>query len=263
MPPVHKDTARHYRRRSELRQLMLDAGVELLLAEGVVGARNVTLQKTFDLLLSQGADPVTKGSVLGPKRIWSTQREFQLDTLAHFVTAFASGGSEFDDTMLAVLPVLEFADLSTKRSRALVFREVIRVGGEANVRAMNGRRDWAIWLAIWGAFGSAADPDEFATVASAISEADRRIAADLIAFVVEPLAELFKLHVRPDFEPDGVARFATALTALADGFVLRAGAGGVDTSPIVRTNPVTGEQEPWHPFSVGMEALIHQYFEMR
>ena len=64
------------RTRAELRALLLDAGVEVLLEEGLgTGAEHLTFKRVFDRVAATSGFRVTNASVIG--RIWDNQAEFQ------------------------------------------------------------------------------------------------------------------------------------------------------------------------------------------
>jgi len=248
---------RGYRRLQELELMMTRAGVELLLRDGIEGARNITIPRAIEHLGSVGV-AVSKGSVLGPDRIWRSQRAYQFDVLRQFISDATSSGSEIAQTLTAVELVLLAADLETLAGRRKTLRELIRVGGEANFRAMTEGRTWTSWLAVWATAATQPADELSKALLGQLGQGDDQMIRDLQDHVYGPMTEIFGMKLRTEFEPDGLTLFAASVLSLADGFALR-GPGTRGTH--VRINPYDGTPEPWHPFSIGLEALVVQFFE--
>ena len=79
----HRRTPR--RSRKELRRLLVEAGTELLLEEGLgTGAEHLTFKRVFERLESTTGVRVTNASVIG--RIWDSQDDFQTGIAQTFRT---------------------------------------------------------------------------------------------------------------------------------------------------------------------------------
>ena len=110
--------------REELRDLVLDAGREVLLSEGLgTGAEHLSFKRVLSHLAAARGIRVTNASVIG--RIWENQEEFQLDVVSS--VAGIQGDEEVAVTLDAFLPVLGLIDTSTPERRRASLAELIRV----------------------------------------------------------------------------------------------------------------------------------------
>lgn len=74
-------TAAKRRKRADLKHLVLDAGYDLAVSQGLgAGLETDTYASVFDYLERSSGVRVTRGSV--HERIWNSQRDFQIEVLA-------------------------------------------------------------------------------------------------------------------------------------------------------------------------------------
>ena len=99
--------------RADLRELLLRAGIELLLEEGMrCGLDHVTFPKVFERVEQETGRRVTRASVYD--RLWSNQEEFQWEVLAELIKG---AGSVDLRTQRRVRRILKSADRATEAGR--------------------------------------------------------------------------------------------------------------------------------------------------
>jgi hypothetical protein len=242
------------RSRSELRALLLDAGIEVLRQDGLgTGAEQLTFKRVFERVAATTGIRVTNASVIG--RIWDNLAEYQSAVVA------AMAAVEVTDQEHAVLAATaEFvaaADRSTGEARRAAVREVMRLAGDANIRVGTTSRPWATVIGIWalasGARGSGATAPIYDALHASYSALEDRAVAD-----TEGLLAWFGLRPRP---PLDVRQFTTSMTALVEGCALRDRAGPGIRGVWLPTGPDGAPQE-WTVLGIGMDALVDQFFEL-
>lgn len=242
------------RTRSELRALVLGAGVEVLRQDGLgTGAEHVTFKRVFERVEATTGVRVTNASVIG--RIWDNLADFQSAVLA------AVAAEEVVDQENAVLTAVAAAaasvDRSTPEARRDALRELLRVGAEANLDSGTTSRAWATVIGVWalasGARGTPAGDRIHEALRQSHAAADRRSVA-----ATEAMTDFLGLRLRPPFT---VGQFTQACTALVEGCALRDRAGADIRGVGLPTGP-DGSVREWTVLGVGMEALVDQFFEL-
>ncbi|MEO6126400.1 MAG: hypothetical protein ABIR32_22090 [Ilumatobacteraceae bacterium] len=249
---------RHYRPKQDLRRLMVDAGIELLVDDGMHGGENVTIAKVIDRISERGDDPVTKGSVLGKDRLWPSQRAFQLEVQQTFASQIGELGVTRGGTYEAAAAVLDAAELSTAAGRDVAVRELCRVAGRASFDGILASREWRIWLAIWATAMTTNDELE---VGSAIRQGEMNSIQVVMESLYMPLAEVFGLRIKPEFGPDGLLMFTLCVAALTDGLAIRMRYTTIPMDDIERPSAPDGSTQTWHLFAIGFEGLLKQFFD--
>lgn len=262
--PVVADSTPEPRRRSraDLRELMVDAATEILRRDGVgVGATQITYQRVFEHLEATRGIRVTRGSV--HERIWTSQRDFQLDVLRRAARWDPSASNEA--TAAVIAEVLDGADLSSDDGRWQVARELVRRGAAVNLAVAEERDHWSSWIGIALALSAstADDSEERRDLLATVAATYRRVTEEQMALAVGTGAAI-GIGPRPDLTPPGVdlGRFVTMLTtALADGVALRR--QFTDDLPDIElaTGP-DGQLETWNPLSIGLWAFTRFFSEL-
>lgn len=252
---------RIYRSQAELRDLLVDQGVQLLVDEGFQPG-NLTLARVFERVERAGLPRVTKGSVLGTDRIWPTQKEFQLDVEVEVVHRWADSESELPPTLSAAAEVLQAANLSTAQGRQAAVRQLCRVAGRANFEANRASRLWKLMIALWGREASNPETDKDHRVAEAISVAAQQVTLQIIDEIYRPLVEIVGYRGRPEFgsTENALRLLAVSGYALNDGFILR-DEFTASSGNLVLATGTDGHAEPWTEFSIGLEALVNRFLE--
>ncbi len=247
------------RKRAELKQLVLEAGLEVLIEEGLdIGVGHITYSKVFDHLEATKGVRVTRGSV--HERIWDSQRDFQLDVVRNVAKwdPVASTGA----TLSVGEEVLAAADTSTHHGRAQALKEIARRCGRTNIE--HGERDdlWSLWQGIIGAFSVMKNNPPEAEAASVAMQAGYREVLEAFSNWYAYIVERVGLRVVPGPFPDdttAIKEFAITATALADGFTLRR-TYLAEQLKYFPTGP-NGETEEWDSFSFALWQLAQSYFD--
>jgi hypothetical protein len=241
------------RSRIELRELLLEAGIQVLREDGLgTGAEQLTFKRVFDLLAATEGVRVTNASVIG--RIWENQAEYQSAVLATVAV------EEVTDQERAVLEAtsafVACADRSTLEGRRAALRALLRLAAEANLDTGTTSRNWATVVGVWalasGSRGTDASDRIHASLVRAYgSIAERSSAATMM------MMDFLGLRVRA---PLSVDQFTESCTALVEGCALRDRAGAGIRGIELPTSP-DGAMQAWTLLGVGMEALVDQFFE--
>ncbi len=241
------------RSRDELRELVLDAGREVLLSEGLgTGAEHLSFKRVLSHLAATRGIRVTNASVIG--RIWDNQEEFQLDVVN--LVAGIQGDEEAALTLDAFLPVLARIDTSTPGRRRASLAELIRVACDAYMTAASTSAatvQMALITYVAASQTSSAD--------NPLIESFRRTNSRL----TEGYAELYALglgacgwRVR---EPFTMYDVAAHVSAVAEGILLHRLVDPGTFRPVVRTDVLRGVEVEWNQLAVTMDALVAVYCE--
>jgi hypothetical protein len=252
-------------KRDELRDLLLTEGVALLLDEGMeLGLGHVTFPRVFERVEAATGRRITGASVY--ERLWSSQVEFQWETLAVLIE---QARTIDDRTWRRVRRILSRADRSTPESRLACLHELCRAVVERHVIESTSRAHYRIVLAAVGAVSSAA--------ASAAAAADddepegvqhvRRALAGYLEREAQLFLDLYNtigaslgLRTRAPLE---LRQFALAVGALGEGVALRLNYFPEYAQPILA--PGRGAHaapEAWSLAGFGVEALVDAMIEI-
>lgn len=233
--------------------MLLEAGLEILREEGLhTGTVNLTFKRVCDRVRVRTGIQVTNASVI--KRVWENQSDFQADVLV--AVANDQSRPEVGLILTALQPILDGADLSTVESRARVVQQVCRVGGWANSVATAESPNYPLWMHVVATALTTSDVGQRDRIKSAL----RQGYTSFTTFWDESfsaLAALLGLRIRPESD---MSQFVMVLTALDQGFSIRHRING-QVECVTRPTGPNGEAEEWTLFAVGLEALVHQFFE--
>lgn len=245
--------ARHTR--EEIRALMMEAGLGLLVDQGLgVGAGDLTFKKVFDRVELTTGIRLTNASVI--RRAWENQAEFQ-DAVLAAVARAGDAGDESGATADALLPLLGSIDRSTGQGRLRALSEVCRVGGAASLRALVDSRSWALWVGVWVLAVTGAPSERVDRVRQALLdgyEATTELWMGLHGAMIDALG----LRLRSPFT---LRQFTVSVGALVEGCALREGSER-QAAVLLRPSGPAGEPQEWTLFAVGLEALAHQFLEL-
>lgn len=244
------------RSRDELRELLVSAGVELLVDEGLgTGAGHLTFKRVFEWLEQHAGIRVTNASVIG--RIWNNQSEYQTEVL---VAIASNDGTEMLESAYQTLrPSLAGFDRTTVEGRWQSLAELARVGGAAHLELLSRSTRWQRWVGVWAlvmaGHGQVGDDDP---VAEALRQGYENVSRRLETGYAQMLSS-FGFRLR---EPLTLRQLTVATGALAEGCALRSSVDPASTQRILRpTGPGRADQE-WTLFSVGVEALLRVFVEI-
>ena len=140
------------RSRSELRDLLIQTGLQILIEEGLgSGAERLTFKRVLDRIESDQGIKISNASVIG--RIWKNMEEYQDDVLA--TATEDENDDEINQTLTAVERVLEQCDLSTLEGRGRTITQLCRVAGGTHAAALARSPTWHLFIGIWGRAASA------------------------------------------------------------------------------------------------------------
>ena len=217
--PAGQSTRRYAR--ADLKELVLAAGFEVLLQEGLhIGVDHISYAKVFEHLEATKGIRVTRGSV--HERIWANQRDFQLE-IAHRAVNW-----DFETltiaTIEAVGAVIASADVSTHAGRQIAMREAVRVSTQATLANPDAENLRSLWQGITGGFtDSMAQADDLSSIAESIRLSYEGISDDFVALQGQ-VVEALGWKLRDDLEIGGAELrrlIASIATGLADGLGFR------------------------------------------
>ena len=240
--------------RAEMRSMFLEAALEILHEEGLeTGSINITFKRVSDRVKVRTGIQVTNASVI--KRIWENQAEFQADVLV--AVANDQSRPELGLIFNALAPLLEEADLSNPESRARLVQQVCRVGGQANTVTTAESPNYPLWTHVVATAITTSNAEQRERILVPLREGYTSF-TKLWEETFSALAALLGLRIRPESE---ISQFVMVLVALDQGFALRHRINGTFEYVSRPTGP-NGENEDWTLFALGLEALVHQFFEI-
>jgi hypothetical protein len=239
--------------RSELRATLLEAGREILYEEGLeTGSSNLTFKRVFERVEKKTGLRLTNASVI--PRVWENQTDYQADVLV--AIAQDEGRPEIDSTVQAIAALFDDLDLSTVESRARALRDVCRLGGAASSAAIAGSTNWSLWISVVAMATATTLPDQRRRIQPALLESYESV-TKFWEGTYTGLMEILGLRIR---QPWTMRQFTIAVTAYSEGCSLRQRIDG-HIEGIIRPTGANGEDQEWTLFAVGLEALVHQFFE--
>lgn len=253
-----KTTKRRRRRRSELRELMLRAGTEVLLdIEPTLGFEHLTYTAVFDHLQAAHDEKVTIGSV--HERIWSSQRDFQLDVIAEALRQPIPKIHDAAFTRAAAL--IESLDLSTPAARRYAAQSSVRHGSyHLNPDGSSPATELAliVRLRLWPLEPGHPEAEGF-------TEAITDIRTDSTAEycqVIRLLMRLIGLRVRADAgDPDEVIE-CIAVLGNATTVGLQTDLLPASQQPRLIPSGPNGEMEAWYPDAIALWSSVRSMLEL-
>lgn len=221
----------------ETRDLLLDAGVDILIHDGISFA--VAGFSLIDVCRHAGLK--TSGSAY---KIWPNQEDFRVELLRHALDASNTDSPTIRPLMESLLDGDDTPSLT----------ELIRSISALNVSFYIGDPKFNVFLALWCAAGS--DP-----VLAGLIQASDESALNAFANIYEVVADAYDLEW---VEPFNSQLLATTLAALMDGLAIRA---RYDPSSVPSELPrATGpgdEIQQWHLAACGVQALVAKFLRPR
>ena len=246
-------TSGRRRSREELREIVLDAGRELLLSEGLgTGAEHLSFKRVLAHVAATRGIRVTNASVIG--RIWDNQEEFQLDVIDS--VADAQGDEDVSLTSEALAEVLGRVDTSTPERRRASLGELVRVACARYMEAAStSAATTQMALVTYVAASQTASTDH--RILESIRRTNDRLTAGY--------EELYELglracgwRIRPRYSMHEVA---SLIAAVAEGILLHRLVDPDAVRPVVQVSPLDGSEVEWSPHAVTMNCLVDFYAE--
>jgi hypothetical protein len=231
----------------------------VLLEDGLgTGADTLTFKRVFERVEEDTGLRLSNASII--RRVWENQADYQADVLAS--VAAEEGLGAFDRTIQALVPLIEGLDVSTAEAREQSLREVCRIGGAANILTLLESPNWSLWIAVWSlattepSRGTPPPVDFQKRIRVALLEGYDGFTARW-EDAYRTLADFLGMRIRA---PLTFGQLSVAVGALAEGCSLR---HRVDEGMegIVRPTGPHGEEQEWTLFAIGLEAILHQFFE--
>src|SRR4051794_29004890 len=135
-PDVKEFSVTDRMRREDLRELLLSAGAEILLEEGVgCGVDHLSFGRVFERIEARHGRRITRSSVYD--RLWTSQADYQFDVLARVVTSRPAIEAH---TYERIGLVLEAADVSSEDGRVAALHELCQLAVEQHVNEASRRQ---------------------------------------------------------------------------------------------------------------------------
>jgi hypothetical protein len=244
--------------RSELRELLLDNGTELLLQDGIsCGFDRLTFARVFERVQDQTGRRVTRASVYD--RLWANQEEFQWEVLARLIE---HAGSVDQRTRRRVQRILAQADRTTVAGRLAAVRSLCQLAVQQTVIEASRRQEYRLLMAAVGCIASSEHVSEPAHV--------RRVREALRTYLereTELYLELYNqigahlgLRTRAPLE---LRQFTLAIGALSDGIAMRLNYFP-EYAEKISVPPAPGYDTPdtWSLAGLGVDAIVHSMLEL-
>ena len=239
----------------ETRERLIDAGLDALAKTGLsIGLDAVTLDNAVrDAGVSRSSAYAVWSS---PDEELSPQSAFQRAVLKQAVVERKETIARTHSTALEVIE-----RMGGNVSPAQLFRELARVTGGVNARAVADSRSWQLVVGLRSVLNSAPAGARDQELSDWISESERLYRDETIREVYEPVAELLGLRPRAEFGDAAWHLGEIAAAALAEGLAPRYFMDTVSyLEGIDRVSP-DGEDEKWSLFSVVFESIVLTFFE--
>lgn len=246
------------RTRDETKNLMLDAGVEVLLRDGIgIGASTFRYRDAFELLATRGIK-VTRGSV--HERIWSSQLAWQLDVLSELIER----NEEERQLKLADAIGSRLASMPTATSieRQTVFSEAARLGSLIFIEEVVDTPAYRLFptlVATWKA--SANDIPERQRLGEILSQNQQRATDRLRADLLGLITYLdMRPHPRRGLDRDEAIRaFCATSSAIGYSHTIRIGDDPRLTDDVMMPGP-DGVVRRWNLLGVANWIIGRQLF---
>lgn len=241
--------------RTELKELLLATGLEMLKEEGLAtGAERLTFKRVFDRVEDETGIRVTNASVI--RRIWRDNEDYQGDVLGLAVSD--DNTDELEAAVKKAEQVLKKADLSSMAGRRATVSELCRVAGGAHADALSQSRTWHLFVGAWGNIASRPE-DQWDPRVTEAAQATYGALTARLADIVSSFMEVLGMRLRPGLTME---QFALAVVSLSEGCALRERIDPAATRKIRLPSGPGGKRQEWRLFAVGFEALVWHFMEL-
>ena len=188
--------------------------------------------------------------------MWENQAEFQADLLVSI--ALGENQQEIDDAVKGARPAMAVFDVGTPASRSASMRELCRVAGQLNARALRESTDWPLLIGVWSLAVSGEGPDYRKRIEVALRKGYDAFTARVEAVYVT-MTSFLGFRLREEFV---LRDFVIAADSLGQGFGLRDRIDDSMMKPIFRATGPGGTEQEWTLFGAAFEGLVNQFFEI-
>ena len=241
------------RTREELQDLILEAGREVLLSEGLgTGAEHLTFKRVLARVEETTGIRVTNASVI--RRIWDNQEEFQLEVIRSVVNDQVE--FRFQLTSRAFNEAIAMVDLGSLESRRASLGELIRVTCDEYIEAACTSAA-AVELALSTYMSVNLHTSAGSPLAGPFRSMTERQTEQYTALYQAGL-DLVGWRVKPGLN---MADGAATVSVLAEGLLVRmmAEPGVLATIPQIR--PLDGVTVEWSLLAIGMNQIVEFFAE--
>ena len=258
-----REPKRPYRRAEELRELLVTEGVQLLLEADLADGEAVTFARVFERVEQSGHARVTKGSVLGPGRVWSSQKDFQREVETATAALLRDIGGEMTASLEAATEVLATADLASEPGRIAAVHQLCRAAGTAYFTELLTSRTWKLWVGLWGKTAASSGDINAEGLGASLRSAQLGTLDRLVEELYRPLAQVVGFRGKPEYgsTDEALRAMSIAIVGLTDGMAIHHRLFPEHFNPLDRPTGPGGEPQAWHPFAVALEAIILQFIE--
>ena len=248
------------RSRSQLRELVLTAAVELLFRDGAQLRPDLLTYSTVLKHLQDVQGVTVNRSSIHP-RIWTSNEAFRLDVLAACLDASSGPVSVVTEIVEAIQPVHRAnGSIDPRRTAAQVFRRGAGTFSGFDERAVDFRRLLQIKSALIDLPDSAARTSLRASVAHVESQRMQGNNAELQSLVIDR-----GFQVRPEIgisQSDAIHIFQTLSMTMASGIAFNELAGITSsTEPFLLCATGSNTLQKWSPHGFAAWAFFEQLFE--
>jgi len=241
------------RTREELHALVMQAGREVLMSEGLgSGAEHLTFKRVLAHLEATQGIRVTNASVI--RRIWDNQEEFQLEVIRSIVDD--QGDREAVMTGEAFEEALALLDLTSPESRRASLGELIRATCAQYLEAAS-TSDATIQLALATYISANLHTTAGSPLVEPFRHTNDRLTQEYVTLYRAGL-ELVGWRVRAD---RSIEHAATAFSALAEGMLLRMVADPEVLATVTQVRPMDGVAVEWSLLAIGMNEITDFFIE--
>jgi hypothetical protein len=242
-------------RREQLRELLIEVGLELLVDEGLArGTERLTFKRVFDRASEERGLRVTNASVIG--RIWVDMAAYQADVLAAALERIDRAGVE--DTIRVAGEVLAAADLGSIEGRRAAATQMVRMVCAAHIETRFGSPTANLAIGLRGLEVSRLPSDDGTPAAASLRHA-YEVYCVRWDFALGRAFEALGVRMRPGVT---IRQLSMLAISLAEGFAIWDRVDPTMTRNILRPTGPEGATQEWTLFSVGLEALVWQFAEL-
>jgi hypothetical protein len=243
------------RTREELGELVLGAGVDLALEEGLgTGADHLTFKRVFERLEDRTGIRVTNASVIG--RIWPSIEDYRREVLTGL--SASDGGELLESIMGEVADLFASFDRRTPEARLASLAEAARVGANLSLGILAGSTMWRIRIGVWALAMTGSESGQLGPVRQAVAAA---YAGTTAATAASNWSIARYLGFRPK-PPGRIEEFSLAADALGEGYSLRLATGVDDLEPMWLPTGPDGELREWSLYALAVHALLLEFLEL-
>lgn len=241
------------RTREELRDLILDAGRDVLLSEGLgSGAEHLTFKRVLAHVEATQGIRVTNASVI--RRIWDNQNEFQLEVIRSIVNA--QGDIEVAATSSAFDEALATMDLTTPELRRASLAELIRVSCAGYIESAS-TSDAAIQMALATYISANLHTSAGSSLIEPFQSVNSRLTLEYME-LYEAGLNLVGWRIKPGLSLEDAA---ATISALAEGVLMRMVAEPGVLATIHQVRPMDGATVEWSLLAIGMNQIVDFFAE--